>query len=245
MIRINGRFFKPEALFKEITKPVQRKIIQQMADYPVIYDYNSVSLLKFELLVRENTLKAAEDLNKSGAKFTTFTYAFCNKKYWNRLSNGAFLLKEGEVPSNAITDIIKNGSLYAFECATGKVIVMYLAVLNSIGTRAFNHYFRRLYLYSWHFDEDLPMSQKIGDDYLIGDILHFNNPDFDPKQPWWRAENVIYFGNDKFYGHGVGITNSSSIINFLNKKRRQKADDSAYLMRMITRPHYKSIYILR
>jgi protein-glutamine gamma-glutamyltransferase len=245
MISLNGVIVKLEDLNKAITNGEQKAIIKQMAGYNTIYYYESLQQLKFELTFRVNTLKAATALDNSGAKFTTFTYSFPNKKYWYRLPNGGFLLREGFNPSEGIEDIVKNGKLYAFECATAIAIVLYIATLYTIGPRAFNTYFRRLYLMDWQFDEDLPIYTRDGEDFLIGDILHFKNPDFDPKQPWWRAENVIYYGDDKFYGHGIGIRDSKTIINFLNGKRRENSTESAYLMRMITRPNYKTIYLLR
>lgn len=218
MIKIDGVFVIPEKLLKEITVIEQKAIVKQMISYEVVYPYDSVNQLKFELLFRVNTIKAAKQLNKSGAKFTTFSYSFSNKKYWTRLINGGFLLRENASPSIAILDILQNGSLYAFECSTAIAIVLYIAVLHTVGPSIFNKHFQNLYLRDWQFDEDLPVYQSIGDDFLIGDVLHFNNPDFDPEQPWWRAENVIYFGGDRFYGHGVDIRSSSEIINFLNKR---------------------------
>lgn len=240
MITINNHTVQPEKLMKEISNNEQKTIIKQMASFSKIYAYPTIEQLKFELLFRSNTMKAARDLNKSGVKFTTFTYAFPNKKYWNRLSNGGFLLKMNISPSTAILDILKNGKLYAFECSTAIAICLYIATLYSIGSTRFDLLFNRLYLMDWQFDDDLPIFQKYGDDFLPGDVLHFNNPDFDPKQPHWRAENVIYFGDDQYYGHGVGIRNASTIIKFLNKKRKPNPEHSAYLMRMITRPHYQS-----
>ncbi|MEH7245878.1 protein-glutamine gamma-glutamyltransferase [Neobacillus niacini] len=245
MISINGRIVNPEELSKEITNSEQKVILKQMAGYPVIFYYESLQQLKFELLFRVNTIKAANDLDKSGAKFTTFAYSFPNRKLWYRLPNGGFLLREGIYPSEGIEDLVKNGKLYAFECSTAIAIVLYIAVLYTIGPRAFNTYFSRLYLMDWQFDEDLPVYNKEGEDFIIGDVLHFKNPEFDPQQPWWRAENVIFVGDDKFYGHGIGIRDSKTIINFLNGKRKENSNESAYLMRMITRPNYKTISLLR
>ncbi|MDQ0199515.1 protein-glutamine gamma-glutamyltransferase [Neobacillus ginsengisoli] len=244
MIKINDRIVKPEELFHKISKNEQKTILKQMAAFKVIFQYETLKQLKFELMFRTNTLKAATELNKSGAKFTTFQYAFCNPKYWYRLGNGGFLLKNNVKPSAAILDILKSGSLYAFECSTAIAIVLYISSLYSIGSRLFDAYFDKLYLMDWQFDEDLPVYQKESNDFLPGDVLHFKNPDFDPKQPHWRAENVIYFGNDKYYGHGVGIRNASTIIKFLNSKRKPKPVESAYLMRLISRPNYQTIFSL-
>ena len=240
MIRIHQQVVKPEDLSEHIPNSEHKTIVKQMATYHQVYQYYNLQHLNFELNFRSNTMKAAQQLNDSGVKFTTFRYAFPNKAYWNRLSNGGFLLKHDARPSTAILDILKNGKLYAFECSTAIAIVLYIATLYSIGHSRFDGLFTRLYLMDWQFDDDLPIHQKYGDDYLPGDVLHFNNPDFDPKQPHWRAENVVYFGDDKYYGHGVGIRNASTIINFLNKKRKPNPKTSAYLMNMITRPEYSA-----
>ncbi|MEH7106606.1 protein-glutamine gamma-glutamyltransferase [Bacillus sp. JJ1764] len=241
MIRINNVVVKPKELVKDLKKPEQMLIVNQMDTYSETYHYFSIQQLEFELQFRINTMQAARELNSSKAKFTTFTYAIANKNYWYRLSNGGFLLREGISPSRAILDILKNGSLYAFECSTGIAIVLYIATLYSIGSAKFDYLFNRLYLMDWQFDEDLPIYQKYGDDFLPGDVLHFNNPDFSPREPHWRAENVVYFGDDQYYGHGVGIRNASTIIDFLNKKRRPNPQLSAYLMRLISRPHYHTL----
>ena len=108
MISLNGRVVKLENLSQEITNSEQMTILKQMINYPAIYYYESLQQLKFELLFRANTIKAANDLDKSGVKFTTFTYSFPNRKYWYRLPNGGFLLREGINPSEGIEDIVKN-----------------------------------------------------------------------------------------------------------------------------------------
>lgn len=244
MIIINGQPANAAELFKEIANSEPKKIIEQMASYPIHYHYQTLTQLKFELKFRDNTLKAATDLYNSGAKFTTFKYSFCNKKYWNRLDNGGFLLHAYATPSIALLDILENGHLYAFECSTAMAIVLYMTVLYTNGQSAFNKYFQGLYLMNWQFDEDLPVYQHTGEDFISGDILYFKNPDFDPKKPHWRGENAIYFGNDRYYGHGIGITSSSTIINHLNKKRRPNPNESAYLTRLITRPLYPNISLL-
>ena len=193
MIKINQQTIQPDEFLDDISKEEQKIIVKKMATFKEIYAYKNGSQLKFELLFRTNTMKAARELDKSDVKFTTFTYAFCNKKYWDRLSNGGFLIKPNIRPTVALLDILKNGPLYAFECSTAIAIVLYIATLYSIGSTRFDILFSRLYLMDWQFDEDLPIYQKYGDDFLPGDVLHFNNPDFDPKQPHWRAENANLF----------------------------------------------------
>lgn len=244
MIKINDKNMSFDELSQLISNNEQKKTIKQMSTYSTVYKYESINHLKFEMVFRMNTIKAAKDLNKSGAKFTTFFYSKCNPRYWNRLTNGGFQMKSTVSPSIAIMDIIRNGSQYAFECSTAIAIVLYIAALYSIGANGFNNLFGELYLMDWQFDEDFIITTHQGEDFIPGDVLHFKNPDFDPKQPHWQAENVIYFGDDTYYGHGIGIRNANKFIGFLNKKRKPNPMASAFLMNLITRPHYLSLYFI-
>lgn len=240
MIKINQQTIHVEDLSHTLTTKEQKDIVTKMEKYKEIYQYQTLSHFKFELLFRTKTLQAARELNKSKVQFTTFTYAFCNKRYWDRQSNGGFLLKPNVRPSVAILDVLKNGAQYAFDCSTGIAIVLYLATLYSIGSTRFDLLFNRLFLMDWQFDNDLKIWQKYGDDFIPGDILHFNNPDVNPKESHWRAENVIFMADDQYYGHGVGIKKADTIITFLNKKRKPNPRIPAYLMNLITRPVYRS-----
>lgn len=242
MIKINQETIHVGDLSDILTTKEQKDIITRMDKSNEIFQYQSLSQLKFVLLYRTNTLKAARDLNNSKVQFTTFEYAFSNRKYWNRLSNGGFLLKPNVSPTEAILDILKNGKLYAFDCSTGIAIVLYLAALYTIGSRRFDILFDGLLLLDWQFDNDLRLTQKYGDDFIPGDIVHFNNPDVNPNESHWRAENVIFMADDQYYGHGVGIKKADTIITFLNKKRKPNARIPAYLMNLITRPVLSNIY---
>ncbi|WP_409300916.1 protein-glutamine gamma-glutamyltransferase [Peribacillus sp. SCS-155] len=244
MILLGNMVVTSEQLHEYIPSERQRIIVDYLAFYPSMFQYQSYEQLMFELLFRENTLKASEQLNYSDASFSTFKDSRCNKMYWDRLSNGGFLLREHIEPSAGIVDIIRNGSLYAFECSTGMAVVLYLAALYSLGPAAFNRHFRDLYLMDWQFDEDFKLVALYGEEYVPGDILYFKNPEFHPDTPQWRGENAIFFGRDTFFGHGIGITSSSNIIRFLNNLRRPDAKQSAYLMSYINRPDYWAIQML-
>jgi protein-glutamine gamma-glutamyltransferase len=242
MIKINQQTVHVGDLSDILTTKEQKDILTKMDKSKEIFQYQSIRQLEFVLLYRTNTLKAARDLNNSKVQFTTFEYAFCNKKYWTRLSNGGFLIKPNVRPTEAILDVIKNGKLYAFDCSTGIAIVLYLAALYTIGSRKFDILFNGLLLLDWQFDNDLRLTQKYGDDFIPGDIVHFNNPDVNPNESHWRAENVIFMADDQYYGHGVGIKKADTIITFLNKKRKPNARIPAYLMNLITRPVLSNIY---
>ncbi|MEH6954279.1 protein-glutamine gamma-glutamyltransferase [Neobacillus drentensis] len=240
MININQQTIQLDDLSDYLTTKEQKDIVTKMVKSKEVFYFQTLSEFEFELLFRTKTLKAAHDLNNSKVQFTTFTYAFCNRKYWDRLGNGGFLLKSNVRPSVAILDILKNGSLYAFDCSTGIAIVLYLATLYSIGSRRFDLLFDRLLLLDWQFHNPLRLTQKYGNDFIPGDIVHFNNPDVNPKEAHWRAENVIFMSDDQYYGHGVGIKKASTILSFLNKKRKPNSRIPAYLMNLITRPVYQN-----
>jgi len=242
MIKINQQTVHVGDLSDILTTKEQKDILTKMDKSKEIFEYQSIRQLELELLFRTKTLKAARDLNNSKVQFTTFEYAFCNKNYWTRLNNGGFLIKPNVRPTVAILDVLKNGKLYAFDCSTGIAIVLYLAALYTIGSRRFDLLFNGLLLFDWQFDNDLRLTQKYGDEFIPGDIVHFNNPDVNPNESHWRAENVIFMADDQYYGHGVGIKKADTIISFLNKKRKPYARIPAYLMNLITRPVLSNIY---
>ena len=153
MIQISGIPFKQNEKWQ--LGSIEKTIIQQMQSAPVFYSYYSEDELLFELKLRKNIIQSAREMDKSKAVFTIFVYARCNPRYWQLTSTGGFLLRPDVLPADAILDIYRNSSLYAFECATAIPIIYYHAILNSIGSNLFNSFFRNLYLYSWHTDTDL------------------------------------------------------------------------------------------
>ncbi|MFV2050776.1 protein-glutamine gamma-glutamyltransferase, partial [Metabacillus sp. YM-086] len=88
----------------------------------------------------------------------------------------------------------------------------------------------------------LPIYTRRGNDYLPGDCLYFDNPQFNPKTPQWRGENVIDLGNDLYFGHGIGIKTADGIIESLNKRRKAYATESAYLLSQVTRLDNRYLY---
>lgn len=226
--------------------PFQQEIVQAMERSPVPHRYSSLDELLFELNLRGAIVGSALALNQSGAKFAVYRRSHCNEMYWSRTDEGGFRLRSGVAPSDAIQDIYLNGPLYGFECSMAMMIVMYKAVLDQIGSRAFNTYFTDLYLFDWHYDSDLGFAQgnrRLG--VYPGDILYFKNPDHNPETPEWQGENVIVLGDDLFYGHGIGVRNSSEIIGALNQRRKPGARRSAYLLDLIIHPDYNHIRGLR
>lgn len=184
---------------------------------------------------RANIVAASKALNSSGAQFSTFQKSHCNKRFWNLTVDGGFQLKSEVTPAMGMRDIYINGSLYAFECATAMVIVLYKAVLDTIGESSFNLHFAKIVLHDWHYDSDLRLVTY--NDLAIakaGDILYFMNPDYSPKTPEWQGENAIVMGDETYYGHGIGIVSAEVIILALNKHRKPFPARSAYLMNRYT-----------
>ncbi|MEF2967674.1 protein-glutamine gamma-glutamyltransferase [Paenibacillus sp. M1] len=185
---------------------------------------------EFEARVRGEIVAAARALDASGASFATFRNSRCNGRYWIRENNGGFRLRSGVTPAEGIRDIFRNGWQYAFECATAMVIVLYKGVLEAIGEPSFNNYFAGLVLYDWKYDSDLRIVTIGLNQTGLGDVVYFNNPDFDPRTPEWRGENAIVLPGGVYFAHGMGIVPAEAIIRSLNGKRKPGSGTSAYLI---------------
>lgn len=223
---------------------VERQILLDMAGSGGRHLYDSLDQLTFELKLRSETARAAEELHRSRFSFATFYKSRCNPAYWDRMENGGFRLKEGVKASQAIRDIYENGGKYATECATAMQIVYYMALLNTFGDDLFDKLFRRIVLMNWRSMD--PLLREIGlpkktEKMLIGDRGYFDNPDVDPKTPEWQGENVIVLPGGRYYGHGIGIGTAERFIRALNANRREGAARSAFLLDSVSRPDFKRL----
>lgn len=245
MIQLAGKPFDIETVPEYATGSVQRLVLEQMDKSDHTYRFDSIGELRFTLSLRKYTVDAAQSLNKSKMRFSTFHESFCNEEFWERTENGGFLLKKGAVPSKAIIDIFENGKLYGTECATAMVIVIYRAVLEAFGEELFDQTFKSIYLMDWSIKQpllnDISTPKKVAD-ILIGDRAYFMNEQVSPETSWWRGENVIVLPNDLYYGHGIGIQSADAIIKSLNRNRIPDATISAYLMDKAARPNYKRLF---
>lgn len=224
---------------------MERQILRQMQRSSEIYVYESVAVLEFELKTRSNIVASAIALNNSGASFATFEGSYCNERYWQLQPNGAFRLRSGVTPAEGITDIFQNGRLYAFECATAMVIVLYKAVLGAIGEASFNTYFGGLVLYDWQYDSDLRIISRTTGEAYPGDVRYFNNPDFNPSNPEWRGENAIKMPDNMYFAHGLGIRRPGEILRILNMRRRPGSMTPAYLLEQYEVLDYAYTYRLK
>lgn len=221
------------------------KILRRKMNSPVMYRYPSLDALIFELKLRSNIVDAAKAMYASGVSFATFSNSRCNERYWIRTPNGGFLLRPGVPPSVGVNDIFENGHLYAFECAGAIIIMLYKAVLETIGDAAFNRHFQNLFLRDWQTDRDLRLitSYDLSETYP-GDVLYFKNPDHDPSTPEWQGENVIMLDDNLFFGHGIGIGTAQEMIAQLNRARRPGSMVSAYLQNLVLRPDFEGVRML-
>lgn len=240
MIAVAGRGINPLQLIEESSlTPLQRKILLGLAHSEGLYFYPSYQPLFFELSFREETVNAAKELEATPAGFSTFATSKCNPEYWVLTREGGFRLKEGVPPDTALLDIFTNGEAYAFECATAVVIVLYRAALTLLGRDPFNRLFANLYLRDWKVDRDLGLTTRRDVDFYPGDILYFQNPEFDPKTPHWQGENAVLLDDNLYWGHGIGIRTREEIIQFLNRHRKSGATISASMKNTATRPSYR------
>jgi protein-glutamine gamma-glutamyltransferase len=245
MITIAGERQDAASLSRRPWNRVQREILDRMMTSPVEFAYPTFEQLAFELELRDRIVESAKALNESGAAFAAFERARCNEQFWDLTEVGGCQLKEGILPSVAIQDLFINGRKYAYECSTAMVIVLYHAVLQTLGPDVFNRLFANTLLYDWQYDKDLGLTVERADVILPGDIVYFDNPDYDTNKPEWRGENAIYLGRGLYYGHGVGIADAEEMISFLNEVRVWNATRSAYLMDLVARPDYAYLFKFR
>lgn len=239
MIQISGKPLQKSDLWK--SGSIESVIIKRMQEAKVTYSYQTLDELLFELNLRKNIINSAIEMSKGEAKFNTFSKSRGNPQYWQISNVGGFQLRRGVKPSDAIRDIFINSSLYTFECATATVMIFYYALLKIIGETQFNNYFQNLYLYSWHLDSDYRIYTFYGNHLLPGDVVYFNNPDVDSKNPWWRGQNVVDLGDGTYFGHGFGIRTADEMVELLNEKRKPGSKKSAYKTNLITRPLFKDL----
>jgi protein-glutamine gamma-glutamyltransferase len=221
----------------------QRVLLQRMQIDPHTYTYSSRPELSFELKLRVNTVGAAVEMAQGRAGFASFAKSKCNRSFWELTDEGGFRLRDNTPAAEAVQDIFKSSSMYAFECAAAIVIVLYKAVLDTIGREAFNTWFKELYIWSWTYDQDLRLIQHRRGRALPGDVRYFDNPDVGPKYPHWQGENVIVLmEEDRYFGHGIGRVSSERIVQVLNRQRKEGATQSAYLLKEITHLDYSYLY---
>lgn len=219
--------------------PLEGIIFEQKNRSGTPFHYESMESLRFELRLRAAIVASSVSMQKSDVTFRTFKKSYCNEAYWTRTENGGFRQKPFVRPSDAVRDIYVNGHLYGFECATAVIIVLYKAVLETIGTDHFDRLFANLYLYSWQHDSDLRLITVYGKQEVFpGDIVYFKNPDVDPEMIHWQGENAVKLQGDLYFGHGIGITTAEGIIARLNRYRRPGSTESAYLLPEATYPNF-------
>lgn len=239
MIQIAQKTFQQSDL--RPTDSMESTILQRINDSPTVHSYQSIAELSYELKLRKNIIDSAKAMNQSNVRFAVFKKSHSNPQYWILTSVGGFQLRAGVKPSDAIKDIYLNSSRYAFECATAMIIIYYHAILNLIGADLFDQLFPHIYLYSWHADSDLGLKAYHTRDFIPGDVVYFNNPDFDPERPQWRGENAVVLGDGTYFGHGIGIQTAEQMIRTLNKSRKRESDQSAYLSNIVARPSFKQL----
>ena len=211
-------------------------------------NYSSIDEVKFEVNLRAAMVESSIRLSQSNMGFAVFRKSFCNNKFWRRTRNGGFLLLQNVKPSAAIQDIYQNGHLYATECSTAMVIVLYGALLSVFQENGFNRVFSNIYLMNWH-----SLDRKIAEFgylrpttyYLPGDRRYFYNPDVTPNNPEWQGENAIQLAPDRFYAHDFGIVSGNQIISFLNDARKNNATRAAFLKDTVGRPNFDYLYRLQ
>ncbi|OCT15396.1 hypothetical protein A8709_15050 [Paenibacillus pectinilyticus] len=206
-------------------------IYHKKQNSPYAYRYDSVDTLLFELYMRNQIAESSKALSKSGVYFADFKNSQCNRAYWHITEHGRFRLKRGVAPQVAIKDIFTNGTSYAFECSMAVIVVLYKAIAESIEPLHFDKLFSNLLLFDGQSNRNLHLIDRtVVEEAVMGDIIYFENPEFEPAIPWGKGENVVMMENGNYYGHGygLGIASEQDVITVLNKHRKPESTLSAF-----------------
>jgi protein-glutamine gamma-glutamyltransferase len=93
MIQLSGMPFQQSDLWS--SGSIESMIIQRMIEDTVVYSYQFIGELSFELNLRKNIILSARAMNQSNVRFERFANSRCNPQYWHLTSTGGFLLRQG------------------------------------------------------------------------------------------------------------------------------------------------------
>ncbi|NOW93888.1 DUF4157 domain-containing protein [Mucilaginibacter sp. SG564] len=242
------------------------------------YDFKDWEAYRTEIRIRSNAIKGmdiANDKSINCCHYPTKGHpgGTLNPFYWDKTEDYHFIAKvpfpAGKNSSDAIEDMFRPNAGTELECLTLSVAVEYYALLQALGKDKFNKMFPAgagLVIANSGADllkslvgsdkfEELPTKQKISE-LIPGDHGYFKNfADYGAKHPngLWQGENVIYYGNGKFRGFGIGIYDEDTILDRLvyyynkdldDKDKKTKTDlikEGGGFTGWVTRPSIKQI----
>jgi hypothetical protein len=202
-------------------------VLTSAADGKSVVSRVSQSLAE-QTRVSKAMVDASEKMHSAGVPFAITTNHKANADVWTVGAGGTLELKPGVKPSEALEDIAKNPSKYGYECATGLVVVYYQAILDLIGPEDFDRIASDLIVGPWQMEDSLASlmvnrhpkpgqgtETDLGDHTLVpGNYYYFRNWDVtdEARARGWQGENVIYLGEGRFYGHGIGLGDGSMFV---------------------------------
>ncbi len=192
---------------------------------------------------------ACEDMDRAGHSFALIKDQTFSADCWTPSGNGAFALKPGVKPSDAVADIFANPSKYKFECATALVIVHYKAMLDLLGPKDFDAACASLRMGPWVYESTMAQNWNIDGSGSVeadaarqsqlraGDYTYFKNWEVSDtgRAAGWQGENVISLGGGRYYGHPFGIENGDHIVAYLNQNRNAGSTRSASMLQLQAR----------
>ena len=81
MIQLSGMPFQQGDMWS--SGSIERMIIQRMIEDTVVYSYQFIGELSFELKLRKNIILSARAMNQSNVRFERFSNSRCNPQYWH------------------------------------------------------------------------------------------------------------------------------------------------------------------
>ncbi len=174
--------------------------------------------------------------SEEGEKHLYYRQQF-NSEFWETQGAYAGVVREDVRPSEAIDDIVLNGSEYMYECATAMVAVYYLALKNHMGAEAFDEAFQGMALSGWYMPENMREVTRDGVPSAPGERGYIeNDATLEGDALGWTGENVIYVGKSDageplYYGHPFGLSTEEEIISFLKEYSADSGSEPHLLTR--------------
>jgi hypothetical protein len=201
------------------------------------YKFKDWEAYRKEISVRSSSIKGMDLVNDQSTNCCNYPTAdhpggILDPIYWDKMGDYDFRAKSplpaGKNASDAIEAIFKPNAGTELECLTMSIAIGYYELLQGLGKAKFDKMFplgAGLVIGKSGNDllnsvintpkyEELKDKQKITA-LIPGDRGYFKNfSDYGDKHPsgLWQGENVIYYGDGKFSGFGIGIYDEDTIL---------------------------------
>jgi hypothetical protein len=226
VLKINGKLVKKsndDPNYKKLIAVSKDKAVEEILSTMInangvlsSFEYSKIDILIKEIKYRLLIISAAKQLDKVGAGFEDNSTKYAtikNKKgirFWKEAKTAQYqytmLRTVGRDLEKCVNELYgKTGSQFKYECASAMTVVVMKAWVDyQKSIKKSTKISETLapveiagWLQSTAFIENIAKTPL-----LPGDVIYLVNPK--ATSDAWKGENLIYLGQQKYYGHGRG-----------------------------------------